>query len=208
MANTPSTGAEIVKDIVHSINQENLKEELITEQLKLEIEKIRLQISQVKQQKMITEYNTNEIFNALINTNVYSDIEKIARRCLKEGLSNNLIRSLPSQYLPIRNQTEAQTPDAETTAEEVPLNARHQHIVLFDFDNPTPNQTVEDTSKTTMEFSTSTEEKLEQVKAPDQTATDSNIENPTPTPNSEAVEAPAENKAQPTTGGSSQSQGK
>lgn len=43
---------------------------------------------------------------------------------------------------------------------------------------------------------------------PDQTATDSNIENPTPAPTSEAVEAPTENKAQPTTGGNSQSQGK
>lgn len=138
----------------------------------------------------------------------FNYIEEPIRMNLAEALGKNFINSLNSQYLHSSNQAEARTPDAETTAKEVPLNARHQHIVLFDFDNPTPNQTVEDTSKKTMEFPTSTEETLEQVKAPDQTATDSNIENPTPTPNSEVIEAPAENKAQPTTGGSGQSQSK
>lgn len=157
MADTQRTGAEIALSSVghiDEINRQRLEAELVREKLQLEIEQVRLQIAQVKQQEMITEYNTQLIFNALADTPVYSNIEALIRMNLTEALGKNFINSLHAQYLPIRNQTEAQTPDAETTAEEVP------------------------------------------------------DQNTTNAPTSEAVEAPTENKAQPTKGGSSQSQGK
>ena len=121
------TGVEIaLSSVSHidEINRQRLEEELIREKLQLEIEQVRLQIAQVKQQEMITQYNTQLIFDALANTPVYSNIEALIRMNLTEALGRNFINSLHSPSLTLPEQTGTQAPDAETTAEEVPEDSK------------------------------------------------------------------------------------
>ena len=154
MADTQKTGVEIALSSVghiDEINRQQLEEELVREKLQLAIEEVRLQVARTQLEIAITRHETDLMYAFLRSFNY---IEEPIRMNLAEALGKNFINSLHAQYLPIHNQTEARTPDAETTAEEV------------------PNQ------------------------------------NTTNAPTSEALEAPTENKAQPTTGGSSQSQGK
>lgn len=132
------TGVEIaLSSVSHidEINRQRLEEELIREKLQLEIEQVRLQIAQVKQQEMITQYNTQLIFDALANTPVYSNIEALIRMNLIEALGRNFINSLP-----LPEQTGTQTPDAETTAEEVPEDSK--------IENSTPAPDSPEESKT------------------------------------------------------------
>ena len=134
MADTQKTGAEIALSSVghiDEINRQRLEEELVRENLQLSIEEVRLQVARTQLEIAITRHETDLMYAFLRSFNY---IEEPIRINLAEALGKNFINSLHAQYLPIPNQTEAQTSDAETTAEEVP----EQNTTDSNIETPTP----------------------------------------------------------------------
>lgn len=121
--NTPVTGANIVRqsvDTVNSLELEKLEQAKITARLSLEIEELRLKTAQVMQERILTEYVTQQIRDALIDTPLYTELEAKLRGNLIHTLGEHTINSiyLKAHTLPEKNETR-QEPTIKTTAKEI-----------------------------------------------------------------------------------------
>lgn len=115
-------GQQIALDAVNNINeieQNKLRQELILENLRFQIESIRLKKARLMQERVAKEYATQMLMQAYYNTPTGSSLEMAIRSNIMMATGDMLLKSLEKlSNIPETTETQKK-PDAETTAEEV-----------------------------------------------------------------------------------------
>lgn len=121
---SPQNGRDIALSLMRNedaLRQEQLKQELIEAKLRLEIEEVRLQTSQLMQQRYLTDYVSKQILDTYSESPIYTNLEAEIRLNMMKTLNDYTINSIHPKNLTIPETTGNKPKvDAETTAEEVP----------------------------------------------------------------------------------------